>query len=154
MSWKPGWRQLASGLTEHGLDSLHWLGAHHGWCRGPLLAHLVRRLQGGGQVHQPLYLDAVTRSHVSDVVEVRGSADHLGSPVRVSKKELRLRYIFIRELAEHSCLVCSVMSNLVFSVVYEDIDHDKKYLKTIIASRYLWSFLTRLCHAARINGRQ
>ena len=53
--------------------------------RAPL-AHLVSRLQGGGQVHQPLDLDAVPGAHVSDVVEVRGSTDHLGATVRISKK--------------------------------------------------------------------
>ena len=86
MSRQAGRWQFPGGLAKHRLDSLHWLGAHHGWCRGPLLAHLVRRLQGGGQVHQPLDLDAVPRAHVSDVVEVGGSTDHLGATVRISKK--------------------------------------------------------------------
>ena len=84
MSRQPGRWQLPRGLAEHGLDSLHRLGGHHGG-RAPL-GHLVRRLQGGGKVHQPLDLDAVSRAHVSDVVEVRGSTDHLGATVRISKK--------------------------------------------------------------------
>ena len=84
MCRQPGRWQLPSGLAEHRLDSLHRLGGHHGG--GRPLAHLVRRLQGGGEVHQPLDLDAVSRAHVSDVVEVRRSTDHLGATVRISKK--------------------------------------------------------------------
>ena len=45
--------------------------------------YLVRRLQRGGQVHQPLDLDPVSRPHVRDVVEVRRSADHFGPSVRI-----------------------------------------------------------------------
>ena len=85
MSRQPGRWQLPRGLAEHGLDSLHRLGGHHGGRRGHL-ARLVRRLQGGWEVHQPLDLDAVSRAHMSDVVEVRGSTDHLGATVRISKK--------------------------------------------------------------------
>ena len=84
MGRQPGRWQLPSGLTEHRLDSLDRLGGHHGG-RAALGHHLVRSLQGGGQVHQPLDLDAVSRAHVSDVVEVRGSTDHLGATVRISK---------------------------------------------------------------------
>ena len=83
MSRQSGRWQLPSGLAEHGLDPLHRLGGHHGG-RGAL-GHLVRRLQGGGEVHQPLDLDAVSGAHVSDVVEVGGSTDHLGATVRISK---------------------------------------------------------------------
>ena len=84
MSRQPRRWQLPSGLTEHRLDPLDRLGGHHGGRAA--LGHLVRRLQGGGQVHQTLDLDAVARAHVSDVVEVRGSTDHLGATVRISKK--------------------------------------------------------------------
>ena len=84
MSRQAGRWQLPGGLAEHRLDSLHRLGGHHGG--GRPLAHLVGRLQGGGEVHQPLDLDAVSRAHVSDVVEVRRSTDHLGATVRISKK--------------------------------------------------------------------
>ena len=84
MSRQPRRWQLPGGLAEHGLDSLHRLGGDQGG-RGTL-GHLVRRLQGGGEVHQPLDLNAVSRAHVSDVVEVRGSTDHLGATVRISKK--------------------------------------------------------------------
>ena len=55
------------------------------------------RLQGGGEVHQPLDLDAVARSHVSDVVEVRGSADHLGPTVRISKIRVQVEIISLSE---------------------------------------------------------
>ena len=85
MCRQPRWRELPCGLSEHGLDPLHRLGGHAGG-GGAALHHLVGRLQGGGQVHQPLDLDAVPRAHVSDVVEVRGSTDHLGATVRISKK--------------------------------------------------------------------
>ena len=84
MSREPGWWQLPCGLPEHGLDSLDWLGGDQG--RRAPLAHLVSRLQGGGQVHQSLDLDAVPGAHVSNVVEVGGSTDHLGATVRISKK--------------------------------------------------------------------
>ena len=86
MSRQAGRWQFPGGLAEHRLDSLHGLGGDHGGGRGGALPHLVRRLQGGGQVHQPLDLDAVPRAHVSDVVEVGGSTDHLGATVRISKK--------------------------------------------------------------------
>ncbi len=50
-----------------------------------LLLWLVRRLQGGWQVHQALDLDAVAGAHVGDVVEVRRGRDQLGTAVRVPK---------------------------------------------------------------------
>ena len=85
MGRQPRRRELPSGLAEHGLDPLYRLGADQR-CRG-VVRHLVGRLQGGGQVHQPLDLDPVPGTHVGDVVEVGGSADHLGSPVRVTEIE-------------------------------------------------------------------
>ena len=111
MSRQPGRWQLPSGLAEHGLDPLHRLGGHHGG-RGAL-GHLVRRLQGGGEVHQPLDLDAVAGAHVRDVVEVGRRRDQLRAPVGVATKERglspfsQIRIFYSRVLVEWimSCLI-------------------------------------------------
>ena len=41
------------------------------------------RLQGGGEVHQPLDLDALAGAHVADVVEIAGGGDQFGPAIRV-----------------------------------------------------------------------
>ena len=102
MIWQPGARQLASRLLKHGLHPLDTLLLHltprgHLRVRGarrvvelrlraPAAAAAVGRLQGGGQVHEPLDLDAVAGAHVRDVVEVRGGRDQLGAAVGVPMK--------------------------------------------------------------------
>ncbi len=45
------------------------------------------RLQGRGQVHQSLDLNAVTGAHVRNVVEVRGSGNHLRTSVVIPVKQ-------------------------------------------------------------------
>jgi len=71
MGRQSGRGQLACALLEHGLDPMYRLGRH-----GLGLA-LLCCLKGRGQIHQALDLNAVPGSHVCDVIEVRGSADHL-----------------------------------------------------------------------------
>ena len=53
---------------------------------------LVRRLERGGEVHEPLDLDAVSGAHVRDVVEVGRRRDQLRAAVGVaaSAKEAKL----------------------------------------------------------------
>jgi hypothetical protein len=48
-----------------------------------LLSDLVSRLEGGGQVHEALDLDAVAGTHVRDVVEVGRRGNQLGASIGV-----------------------------------------------------------------------
>ena len=98
MGGQAGRGQLACALTEHGLDSLHRLRPSHGARAAGVTnlfvgisfvnmktreTHLICGLQGGGKIHESLDLDAVSRTHVGDVVEVGGGADHLGPTIRI-----------------------------------------------------------------------
>ena len=93
MSRQAGRWQLPGGLAEHRLDSLHRLGGHHGG--GRPLAHLVGRLQGGGEVHQPLYLDALAGAHVADVVEITGGGDQFRPAIRVPRTQKNRKFMRI-----------------------------------------------------------
>ena len=61
--------------------------------------YLVSCFEGGREVEEALDLDAVPGAHVTDVVEVGGGADHLGSAVRVPGTKRRLDICILRSRA-------------------------------------------------------
>ena len=103
MGGQAGWGQLARALTKHGLYSLDWLRPGHGAravaavtnlgqgdseCQvsQQVSSHLICGLQSSGKIHESLNLDAISRTHVGDVVEVGGGTDHLGPTIRIPAK--------------------------------------------------------------------
>ena len=59
-------------------------------------SHLICGLQSGGKIHEPLNLDAISRTHVGDVVEVGGGTDHLGPTIRIPAEKKFINQVFMR----------------------------------------------------------
>ena len=103
MGGQAGRGQFSRALTKHGLDSLDWLRPGHGARAAAAVtnlghgdsechvswhesSHLICGLQSSGKIHESLNLDAISRTHVGDVVEVGGGTDHLGPTIRIPAK--------------------------------------------------------------------